>query len=129
VRLTIDGKTIETLADAQNCYEEIGMVIKFLDLSPEDRRELEDFSRTPSPEGQTVQPYVAIIHPTIAIQRLREKKIIPDNWWNAYVARKLETKEATHEQREKRKESAQKVVSLIPRGLAKMQAPKKAQSK
>ncbi len=43
VRLTIDGKTIGTLADAQNCYEEIGMVIKFLDLSPEDRRELADF--------------------------------------------------------------------------------------
>jgi hypothetical protein len=73
--------------------------------------------------------YVAIIHPTIAIQRLREKKIIPDNWWNAYVARKLETKEATHEQREKRKESAQKVISLVSRGLAKTQAPKKAQSK
>jgi hypothetical protein len=73
--------------------------------------------------------YIAIIHPTIAIQRLREKKIIPDNWWNAYVARKLETKEATHEQREKRKESAQKVVSLVPRGLAKTQAPKKAQIK
>jgi len=73
--------------------------------------------------------YVAIVHPTIAIQRLREKKIIPDNWWNAYVARKLETKEATHEQREKRKASAQKIVSLVPRGMAKTQAPKKVQSK
>ncbi len=76
--------------------------------------------------------YVAIIHPTTALQRLRDKKRIPDKWWNAYVARKLETREATHEQREKRKENAQKVVPLVPPGLvssAKTQAPKKAQSK
>jgi hypothetical protein len=58
--------------------------------------------------------YVAIIHPTAAVQRLRDKKQIPDKWWNAYIARKLETKEPTHEQREKKKASEQKVLTLVP---------------
>ena len=71
--------------------------------------------------------YVAIVHPTTAVQRLRDSKRIPDKWWNAYVARKLETREATHEQREKKKATAQKVVPLVPPGKA--QGQKKAGSK
>jgi hypothetical protein len=43
---------------------------------------------------------------------VRDAKKVPAKWWNAYVARKLETKEATHEQREKKKAGAQKVVLL-----------------
>ena len=58
--------------------------------------------------------YVAIVHPTTAVQKLRDSKKLPDKWWNAYVARKLETGEATHEQREKKKANAQKIVSLVP---------------
>jgi len=46
------------------------------------------------------------------VQRLRDDKKVPVRWWNAYVARKLETREATHEQREKKRESARKMVSL-----------------
>ena len=62
--------------------------------------------------GNQRYKYVAIIHPTTAVQRLRDGKKVPNRWWNAYVARKLETREATHEQREKKRESARKVVSL-----------------
>lgn len=62
--------------------------------------------------GNQPYKYVAIIHPTTAVQRLRDDKKVPVRWWNAYVARKLETREATHEQREKKRESARKVVSL-----------------
>lgn len=58
--------------------------------------------------------YVAIVHPTAAVQRLRNNKKVLDKWWNAYVARKLETKEATHEQREKKRANAQKVIPLVP---------------
>lgn len=43
VRLTIGGKTAEVLADVRNCYEEIGMVIKFLDWPPRALCQLEDF--------------------------------------------------------------------------------------
>ena len=56
--------------------------------------------------------YAAIVHPTVAVQRLRDDKKIPEKWWNAYIARKLETREATHEQREKKKESVKKVTPI-----------------
>lgn len=54
--------------------------------------------------------YVTIIHPTVAVQKLRDNKKIPDNWWHAYIGLKRETKEATYEQRQEKKDSAQKVV-------------------
>ena len=62
--------------------------------------------------GNQRYKYVAIIHPTTAIERLRDSKKVPVRWWNAYVARKLETREATHEQRQKKRESARKVLPL-----------------
>jgi hypothetical protein len=54
--------------------------------------------------------YVALVHPTVAIQRIRDAGKIPDKWWNAYLARKRETKEATYEQYQEKKKAAQKVV-------------------
>ncbi len=91
-------------------------------------RSLEDngFIKTADVGNQRFK-YVAIVHPTTAIQRLRDKKKILDRWWNAYIARKLETREATHEQREKKRADARKVVPLIPSGKARGQ--KKAWSK
>lgn len=50
--------------------------------------------------------YVALVHPTTAIQRLRVSKKVPVNWWNAYAANKRETREATFEQRHKEKSVA-----------------------
>ena len=64
--------------------------------------------------GNQQYKYVAIVHPTTAVQRLRDNKKVPNKWWNAYLARKIETREATHDQREKKKESARKVVPLVP---------------
>ena len=43
VRLTIEGKTFEILADVRNCYEEIGMMITFIDWPPQGVHQLEDF--------------------------------------------------------------------------------------
>lgn len=71
--------------------------------------------------------FVAIVHPTTAVQRLREDKKIPENWWNAYLACKAETREPTHEQRQKKKESAQKVVQMAPPARAHM--PRKVRKK
>jgi hypothetical protein len=78
--------------------------------------------------GNQKYKYVAIVHPTTAVQRLRDAKKIPDNWWNAYVALKLQTREASHEQRQKKIASAQKVVPMIPPAVTEP-APKKASSK
>ena len=43
--------------------------------------------------------YVLLIHPTTAIQKLREAGRIPDNWWKAYRDRQSEAGEATYEER------------------------------
>jgi hypothetical protein len=56
--------------------------------------------------GNLRYKYAAIVHPTTAVQRLRERKMIPDNWWSAYLANKRETKEATFEQHENEKSAA-----------------------
>lgn len=56
--------------------------------------------------------YVAIVHPTDVVERLRLAKRVPNDWWNAYTANKRETKERTFEQREQRRLAAQKVVPL-----------------
>jgi hypothetical protein len=56
--------------------------------------------------------YVAIVHPTTAVQMLRDQKRVDENWWNAYLANKRESKEPTSEQRQKKIASAKKVVSM-----------------
>lgn len=53
---------------------------------------------------------VAIVHPTTVIESLREK--LPNNWLNAYIARKAETKEHTHAQRQKLKDDEKRVVQM-----------------
>jgi hypothetical protein len=66
--------------------------------------------------------YVLLVHPTTALQRLREAGKVPDHWWNTYRARQLETKEATHEARTAANK-AKKVVSIpapaVKKGVAK----------
>jgi hypothetical protein len=71
--------------------------------------------------------FVAIVHPTTAVQRLRDSKKIPDNWWNAYIDRKAETREPTHEQRQKEQKNAQKVVQMF--SPAKAHMPRKVRKK
>lgn len=36
--------------------------------------------------------YVLLVHPTVAIQRLREAGKVPDHWWDAYRAGSLKRK-------------------------------------
>lgn len=50
--------------------------------------------------------YTLLIHPTVVVQRLYEKGKVPQEWWDAYLERKRETKEPTYEQREKKKKTA-----------------------
>lgn len=62
--------------------------------------------------GNQRYKYVAIVHPTIAVQHLREQKKVDDNWWNAYLANKRESKEPTFEQRKKKIAATRKVISM-----------------
>ena len=68
--------------------------------------------------GNQQYKYVFLVHPTVAVQRLREGGQVPEAWWNAYCSRKIETKEPTYERREKRKKASGKVVQLKPTGTA-----------
>jgi hypothetical protein len=49
--------------------------------------------------GNERYKYVALVHPTAVVQKLRDEKKVSDAWWSAYFARKLETKELSQEQR------------------------------
>lgn len=49
--------------------------------------------------GNKTYGIVLLVHPTIAVQNLRDQEIMDEAWWNAYRARKSETKEATFEER------------------------------
>lgn len=55
--------------------------------------------------------YVLLVHPTVAIQRLRDAGKVSDHWWGAYRARQIETKEAPYEARTGAKKG-QKVVRM-----------------
>ncbi|MBV6418487.1 MAG: hypothetical protein CMLOHMNK_03351 [Steroidobacteraceae bacterium] len=46
---------------------------------------------------------VAVVHPAIAVQALRDKKLVEDPWWNNYITLKAQTKEATFEALQARK--------------------------
>jgi len=69
--------------------------------------------------------YVLIVHPTMVVQQLRHDKKISDEWWNAYVERKRETKELTFEQREKKKKAAKKIIPIKTTALKKAAAKAK----
>jgi hypothetical protein len=56
--------------------------------------------------------YVLIVHPTTVVQQLRVGKKVSQEWWDAFVERKRETKEPTFEQREKKKKAPKKVIPI-----------------
>ena len=62
--------------------------------------------------GNERYKYVGLVHPTTAIQKLREADKVPEPWWAAYVARKLETKELTHDQRIQKLAALAKVIPI-----------------
>src|SRR5260370_11932051 len=61
---------------------------------------LEDcgFIKSKEAEGQRYK-YVLLVHPTIAVQRLRDAGKIDDKWWDTYRARPIQTKESSYEER------------------------------
>jgi hypothetical protein len=43
---------------------------------------------------------VLIVHPTVAVQRLRDKGKVPDSWWSVYRSRQADIRELTFEERQ-----------------------------
>ena len=64
--------------------------------------------------GMGNQPfkYVALVHPTVAVQRLYDQDRVSEDWWKAYCDKKIKTQEATFADREQAKASAKKVIHL-----------------
>jgi hypothetical protein len=60
--------------------------------------------------GNQRYKYVLIVHPTVALQRLREKGKVDDILWDAFRARQIEVKEDTYEERQKKKSA--KVIAI-----------------
>jgi len=60
--------------------------------------------------GNQRYKYVLIVHPTFAVQRLREKGKVDDILWDAFRARQIEVKEDTYEERQKKKSA--KVIAI-----------------
>jgi hypothetical protein len=60
--------------------------------------------------GNQRYKFVLIVHPTVALQRLRDKGKVDDILWDAFRARQIEVKEDTYEERLKKKNA--NVVSI-----------------
>jgi hypothetical protein len=56
--------------------------------------------------------YVALTHPSTAVHRLHGEKRVPEIWMTAYLHRKMETKEPTHEKRMEKLKAARNVVPI-----------------
>jgi hypothetical protein len=68
---------------------------------------LEDsgFIKSKEAEGQRYK-YVLLVHPTIAVQTLRDAGKIEDEWWDTYRARQIQIKESSFEERRAAREAA-----------------------
>jgi hypothetical protein len=64
------------------------------------------------PIGNERFGYVALVHPTTAVQKLHEKKLVDETWMATYLHRKMQTKEPTHEKRMAKQKAAQNVVPI-----------------
>lgn len=75
--------------------------------------------------GNQTYKYVLLVHPTIAVKKLRDEGKVEDHWWNTYRQMQIETKEATYEQlmarheKEQNKEEKEKAKIVVPIKVAK----------
>jgi hypothetical protein len=54
------------------------------------------------PIGNQKYRYVLIVHPSVAVERLRSKNLVSSEWLDVYRSRQMETKEESYEDRKKR---------------------------
>ena len=49
--------------------------------------------------GKHAFKYVALIHPVAALEGLRAKDMVPQDWWDAFTDRRIQTGELSYEER------------------------------
>lgn len=62
-------------------------------------------------KGNQLFGWVLLVHPTAAVQRLRDAGKVPERWWDAYRGRRIETGARTYKDLEREKPS-EKVVPI-----------------
>ena len=94
------GGLIEMAAEASHAYAAGYVGSRAIRTWQERMRVLEDlgFIKTVQIDNRRYA-YVAMIHPTVAIQRLRDKGKIDDTWYNTYRSRQIEVGEQSFEER------------------------------
>ena len=56
------------------------------------------------PSGNQKYRFVLLVHPSLAIEKLKKRPDVVDgSWWNAYVARRQETKESSYQKPSRKK--------------------------
>ncbi len=70
--------------------------------------------------------YVLLIHPTAAIERLRQQGMIDDSWLETYSDRQLETKERTFDVRDDARKMAEQAAAKVIQMNASKPAARKA---
>lgn len=107
----VDGGVIEMTDEAVHAYCAGYVGTRGVRTWQERMRILEDSGFIITKQiGNKRYGLVLIVHPTVAVQRLRETGKVDDVWWNTYRSRQVEIKEDTYEDREKKKMA--KVVPL-----------------
>jgi hypothetical protein len=61
--------------------------------------------------GNQRHKYVLLVHPTVAIQKLYENKKVPQQWYDTFRARQIETGDVHFESRRRAKKSQKQVKS------------------
>jgi hypothetical protein len=114
----VDGGVVEMAHEADHAYAAGYIGGRSVRTWQERMRILEHsgFIRTKQVGNQRYK-YVLLVHPTAAVQRLRDAGRVPDEWWNAYRARQTETGEASHDERQQAKGGG-KVVTIRPPAAA-----------
>jgi hypothetical protein len=49
--------------------------------------------------GKHAFKYVALVHPVSALEELRKKNLVPQDWWDAFTDRRIQTGELSYEER------------------------------
>jgi hypothetical protein len=95
----IDNGIVEMAHEADHAFAAGYVGSRAVRTWQERMKMLEDFGFIRTKKIGNRFKYVLIVHPTVAIQRLNERKKISPQWWDTYRARQIETKEALFEDR------------------------------
>ena len=64
--------------------------------------------------GNQQYKFVLLVHPTLVVQRLRDKGKIDSHWWESYRARQIDAKEASYQELMERHKKPEDDDNVVP---------------